>query len=244
MPFLPEKASAKDELFKPNALTNPLLEQVRYVILDPWSDHFLVSVLIHSTVLSLALMLFFACGKIRIWEQAEADDIKYGGELTRGDAGNRGRVDQYPKLLVPILQISDELHKVDKLVHGKREEWAQALEIFQKPQYDKINFKRTFNAFADNVYYSDPDRANLYLGGGATPKTEQSIAYLLRNDILTNVEDLQAELEYLLKVEGETDTEDLYKFSTNANIAMAEYLKIVSPYELNQAKNLLKSEPS
>jgi hypothetical protein len=34
--------------------------------------------------------------------------------------------------------------------------------------YDTIAFKRIFNAYADNVYYSDPDRANLYLGGGGT----------------------------------------------------------------------------
>ena len=28
--------------------------------------------------------------QVRIWEQAEADEIKYGGELERGDAGNKG----------------------------------------------------------------------------------------------------------------------------------------------------------
>ena len=45
-----------------------------------------------------------------------------------------------------------------------------------------------FKHKADNIYYSDPDRANAYLGGGAVPKNEQSIAYLLRNDVLTNLE--------------------------------------------------------
>jgi hypothetical protein len=31
-------------------------------------------------------------------EQAEADDLKYGGELEPGDAGNMGKTDAYPKL--------------------------------------------------------------------------------------------------------------------------------------------------
>lgn len=180
-------------------------------------------------------------GKIRIWEQAEADDIKYGGELAAGDAGNRGRVDEYPKLLVPILKMSDELKQVDSIVHGNKDGWAEALKTLQQPKYEKIAFKKTFNSFADNVYYSDPDRANLYLGGGATPKAEQSLAYLLRNEILTNIEALQAELAYLLK-ENDSDTEDLYKYSSNANSAMADYLKNVSPDEMSKAKELLASE--
>jgi hypothetical protein len=100
--------------------------------------------------------------------------------------------------------------------------------------------KKTFNAFSDNIYYSDPDRANLYLGGGATPKTEQSIAYLLRNEILTNLEALQAELEYLLK-NNEVDTEDLYKYSSQANTAMKDYLSNVSPDEIKRAKALIAS---
>ena len=97
---------------------------------------------------------------------------------------------------------------------------------------------KTFNAYGDNIYYSDPDRANLYLGGGATPKSEQSLAYLLRNDVLTNIENLTAELEYLLK-SGESDVEDLYLYADVATGAMKKYLAIVPPNELEEAKKLL-----
>merc|ERR1711935_427288 len=93
-----------------------------------------------------------------------------------------------------------------------KEAMSKALAILQQPTYHKINFKKTFNRYGDNIYYSDPDRANLYLGGGATPKAEQSIAYLLRNDILSNTEDLRAELEYLIKSD-ENETEYLYKYA-------------------------------
>ena len=205
----PSPVSAKDELFKANPLTNPVLEQ------------------------------------IRIWEQAEADNIKYGGELEMGDAGNKGKVGAYPSLLVPILKIDQELNEVKTLVHAAentKESWTKALTILQQPAYDKIAFKKTFNKYGDNIYYSDPDRANFYLGGGATPKTEQSLAYLLRNDVLTNVENLRAELEYLLKNGIMDETDDLFNYADISASAMKKYLAIVPPNELAEAQKILSSK--
>lgn len=178
--------------------------------------------------------------QLRIWEQAEADNLKYGGELEAGDAGNKGKIDAYPRLLMPILKIDQELEEVKTLVRdqNRSQSWPNALAILQNEKYEKIAFKKIFNAYGDNIYYSDPDRANLYLGGGATPKTEQSLAYLLRNDVLTNVENLRAELEYLMK-SGETDVEDLYTFADIASSAMKKYLAIVPPNELEAAKKML-----
>jgi hypothetical protein len=194
-------AQANDEIFRPNPLTNSMLE------------------------------------KFRIWEQAEADDIKYGGELAPGDAGNMGKTDAYPKLLVPILEIANELESIDSLVHNS-ENLAQAQQILQQPKFGKAAFKKIFNAFGDNIYYADPDRANVYLGGGATPKAVQSIAYLLRNDILTNVESLQAEIDYIL---GHPDEEksDMYEYARIATTTMQKYLDVVPPQELQKAKELL-----
>ncbi len=184
--------------------------------------------------------------QIRIWEQAEADNLKYGGELEMGDAGNKGKVSAYPSLLVPILKIDQEINEVKALVHDvdndmpKMESWSKALSILRKPQYEKIAFKKIFNRYGDNIYYSDPDRANMYLAGGATPKTEQSLAYLLRNDVLTNVENLRAELEYLSK-SGETETQDLYFYADIATGAMKKYLAIVPPNELQEAQRMLRT---
>ena len=200
-------ASTSDSsaLFRPNPLTNGLLEQ------------------------------------IRIWEQAEADNIKYGGELERGDAGNKGQVDAYPKLLMPILVYDTELKTIQQLVRKDTiEAWTDALKILQQPSYEKITFKKTFNKYGDNIYYSDPDRANLYLGGGATPRTEQSLAYLLRNDVLTNVENLTAELEYLIKNQIRDETDDLYQYADIAVGAMTKYLSLVPPNELEEAQRILK----
>jgi hypothetical protein len=211
--FMPSSASARDEIFRPNPLTNPLLEQ------------------------------------LRILEQVEKDNIKYGGELEKGDAGNKGKVDAYPSLLVPILKIDMELNEVRSLVRSggesnpSKEAMSKALAILQQQTYDKINFKKTFNKYGDNIYYNDPDRANLYLGGGATPKTEQSIRYLLRNDVLTNMENLRAELEYLIK-SGENETEDLYSYADICTSAMKKYLAVVPPNELKEAQRVLSSGQS
>lgn len=158
-----------------------------------------------------------------------------------GDAGNKGKVSAYPSFLVPILKIEQDLAEVKTLVNeGTPDAWTKALKILQTERFDKVNFKKTFNKYGDNIYYSDPDRANAYLGGGASPKTEQSIAYLLRNDILTNMENLRAELEYLLKSE-DSETEDLYSYSDIVNSAMAKYLAIVPPNELDDARRMLSS---
>ena len=75
---------------------------------------------------------------------------------------------------------------------------------------------------------------------GCVSKTEQSIAYLLRNDILTNVENLRAELEYLLK-SGDSETEDLYSYTNIVNSAMQKYLAIVPPNELEEARKIIAS---
>ena len=105
----PQPSFAKDELFKKNPLTNPILE------------------------------------KIRILEQAEADNIQYGGELAPGSPKGR---ETYAKLLLPILKIQQDLIKIDELCHlenGKGLEDADKL--LSKPYFEKIGFKKIFNAF-------------------------------------------------------------------------------------------------
>jgi hypothetical protein len=197
-------------LFRANPLTNPLLEQ------------------------------------IRIWEQAEADQLKYGGELEAGDAGKGATQQTYVQLLLPILRLQADLLQVQSLLaststtatNSPTQAWQQALTILQQPSFQKIAFKKIFNAYGDNIYYADPDRANVYLGGGATPQASQSLAYLYRNDILTHVEDLQAELAFLLQ-HPEENTADATQIINAAVKVMQQYLMLVPPNELAQAKESL-----
>ena len=218
----PSAACAESDLFKPNPLTNKGLEQ------------------------------------LRIWNQDEADNIKYGGELDSG-SNKPGAFETYVELLQPILGVQSDLATINQLVDNSKigssttsstkEDYVAVFQnikqILSQDIFDKIQFKKAFNAFADNIYYSDPDRANLYLGGGAVPQSTQTLAYLLRNDVLTNVEDMRAETQYLLKElnkknDGETvvvDLEEIQTLSKAANEAMVKYLALVPPKELESARS-------
>jgi hypothetical protein len=77
------------------------------------------------------------------------------------------------------------------------------------------------------------------LGGGAVPKNDQTLAYLLRNDILNNIQNLQAELDDLLTPTTTDDNEDLVLYAKACKTAMDKYLTLVPPNEMKQA--LLKS---
>ncbi|GKZ00465.1 hypothetical protein MPSEU_000999000 [Mayamaea pseudoterrestris] len=178
--------------------------------------------------------------QFRIWNQAEADQVKYGGELERGDA-KLSSAEQYAKLLVPILFMVDDMQKIDALVHKEEPQLSEAQRILLQPKYEKIQMKKVFNSFADNIYFSDPDRANVYLAGGAVPNSSQSLAYLLRNDFLTAVEAMQAEIDYLI-AHSEESKDDLYKYSQQAVNAMQQYLKIVPPTEIEKARQLIVSQ--
>jgi hypothetical protein len=174
--------------------------------------------------------------KIRIWEQDEADNIIYKGELASGSSGPVA-FDQYVQLLQPILAVERDISALYNLINNnpKMEELHKMKEMLDHPNLEKKAFKKAFNAFADNIYYVDTDRANLYLGGGATPGSLQSMAYLLRNDVLTNLEDMRAEVAYLIR-DGVMELEDLRGMVTMAKEGMGKYLDLVPPRELEAAR--------
>jgi hypothetical protein len=186
-------------------------------------------------------------GKIRIGEQEYADNIQHDGEL-----GPAKFKDSFAQLLVPILTIEKQFLDVQSSIQDYSK--TTNVEALVKAQTilnsnpnlsQKKEFKKTFNAFADNIYYSDPDQANVYLGGGTTPKPTQSLAYLLRNEILTNLESLQVEVDYLLKEEKsgksekDLDTSDLIEYSKGCIVNMQKYLELVPPQEIQVARDLL-----
>ena len=189
--------------------------------------------------------------QLRIWNQDEADNIQYNGELASASSGP-APFDQYVELLQPILAVERDISKLDQLLNkstaANDQEYISTFQkmaqILSQPNLDKVNFKKAFNAFADNIYYTDPDRANLYLGGGATPGATQSLAYLLRNDVLTNIEDMRAEVQYLMKEveigemvgQGGLDLSDLYGLVIMAKEGIRKYLDLVPPKELEAAR--------
>mmetsp|Transcript_4611 Transcript_4611/g.6826 ORF Transcript_4611/g.6826 Transcript_4611/m.6826 type:complete len:288 (+) Transcript_4611:3-866(+) len=180
--------------------------------------------------------------KMRIIDQDVADNIHYEGELAPPQIRST-----YASLLVPILDVQEMLKLMNELVNQSNGAGlVEAQGILSQPKYQTKELKRIFNAFADNIYYSDPDRANLYLAGGATPKNAQSVAYLLRNDVLTNLEDLRSEIAYQLKVQKENgvesiDASDLMDYGSKCYNAMLEYIALVPPEELKMAREMAAS---
>ena len=79
----------------------------------------------------------------------------------------------------------------------------------------------------------------------ATPKSIQSLAYLLRNDILDNLDNLRAELQYQLQSSEppSSDDDDVRQLTTAAYTAMQKYLDIIPPNEYQRALELLQQPP-
>ena len=71
---------------------------------------------------------------------------------------------------------------------ANRKEWPALIKLLSTGAFETIEFKRIFNQFSDNIYYSsDTTEANAYLLGGATPSSSQTQQYLLRNEALCGV---------------------------------------------------------
>lgn len=166
---------------------------------------------------------------IRVKRQLEADETL--GELADPNAK------QTAARLADVLKLEDALRAVGADLDGP-DGWRRAKATLATPAFATKAFKRAFNGYSDNVYYSrsDPDRANLYLLGGAPPSTAQTIAYLYRNDALDNVDRLRGEVDYLLESDGEGGPVDARAFYAAAAKAFDEYFKLCDPADRSAAR--------
>jgi len=94
--------------------------------------------------------------KVRILLQDEADATQYGGELAPG-----GPPVGLPYLsLVPIVQMQTTLVRSREAVANQKE-WPAVIKLLSTGSFETIEFKRVFNQFSDNIYYSsDTNEAN------------------------------------------------------------------------------------
>jgi len=173
---------------------------------------------------------------IRQLEQ-EAADAKYG-ELAPIDDGTGGG-----KRLAPILELQEILTTAGK-DSSDPSRWKDAAATLATPRFETKAMKRAFNYYSDNVYYSDDARANIYLLGGATPESSQTEQYLLRNEVITAVQNAQKELAYLIAEakkgdEGDTDTTDLREYLDAAQGAFKSYFERAAPRDLASARRIL-----
>ena len=74
-----------------------------------------------------------------------------------------------PVVLVPLLQAQQRLKEVAELIEANNlDSWRDASSALrQKPFTPTKELKRLFNAYTDNIYFSDASRKNMYLDGSA-----------------------------------------------------------------------------
>ena len=173
--------------------------------------------------------------QVRILLQDSSDALMYGGELAPG-AAPPGTLLQ----LVPILQMQITLQKCQHLL-ADPSNWASLVTVLTTGPFETVEFKRTFNAFSDNIYYSSgSEEANAYMLGGATPSSRQTTQYLLRNEALKQLGEVVDELRYQLRQPSESRESDLVLESMDKLLSsFDDYLSLVPASQLSQAQSVL-----
>jgi len=176
---------------------------------------------------------------VRIFLQDEEDNVKYGGELAPG-----GPPSVVPQLrLLPIVQMQAALRTLLPLIADEAQ-WVRVLEVVSTGPFETLAFKKAFNAYSDNIYYtSSTAEANAYLLGGATPSTSQTTQYLLRNEILKQIGELRDEITYQRGLPAERrESEVADEYLRAALKCFDEYLALASPNELKFARDAVYGE--
>ena len=176
--------------------------------------------------------------KLRIVLQDSADDISYGGELAPG-----GPPSAKPELLLAaIVQMEATLKKLAPML-ADQSKWDAARLTVSTGPFAPLEFKRVFNAYSDNIYYSaGSQEANAYLLGGATPSTSQTTQYLLRNEALKWIGELADELQYQQGLPLEKrETEVMDEYLEKCLKCFREYLALADPKELKFAREAVYS---
>ena len=150
-------------------------------------------------------------------------------------------------LLLPIVDLYSDVQDASKLLQANfPNKFYLIKSILGNKKFDITNMKKTFNRYGDNIYYADPARANIYLAGGALPGTVQTEQYLLRNDIITNIGNLRADIESLTSQSAEKvdqqeidDTIDDFKQTLDA---FGSYLERTNPDDLKVVYDLFNTQ--
>ena len=146
-------------------------------------------------------------------------------------------------LLLPIVDLYEDILSASKQVKDKSLQSFQNINfILTQTKFDKGQMKKTFNRYGDNIYYSSPERANIYLAGGALPGTVQTEQYMLRNDVITNVENLREDIANIIKQPfggwSDQEIEDMADDFRETLQSLESYLDRTNPDDLKFARIL------
>ena len=175
---------------------------------------------------------------VRIFLQDEADAVQYGGQEALAPGGPPAA---NPGLrLIPIVQMQATLRKAAPMVEDF-EQWSTLRQLVTTGSFETREFKRIFNLYADNIYYtSETAEANAYLLGGATPSTSQTTQYLLRNEALKQLGELSDEIVYQQGLTADKrETEVAREYMQKLLKVFDEYLALAPPAEAKFARDAI-----
>ena len=126
----------------------------------------------------------------------------------------------------------------------KPENYENVKKVLNNPPFTKQAFKKTFNAFSDDILLVKSNPNIAFQSTTNAPSTLQSMQYLYRNEALTNLEYLATEVNYLLeeklKTDGNLDLEDALNYITKALEAIENYLALIDQEELSILRHQVK----
>lgn len=149
-------------------------------------------------------------------------------------------------LLTPIVEMEGEVACVCDLFNSKEDaKLATIKSVVLQDKYTTPHIKKMFNRYSDNIYYTDPAKANLYLAGGALPDSMQTQRYLLRNDIITFMDNVRDDFKQLTEKDTKQLDEQLYADIKDdvdqVAVALKEYLQCTNADELAAARKMYQS---
>jgi hypothetical protein len=156
-------------------------------------------------------------------------------------------------LLYPIIDISKDIEnikmKLEYIQHETNDDkilttLSDINSILSSSKYNAKEFKKIFNRYSDNIFYADPRRANLYLGGGAIPDSSQTNKYLYRNVALTSIQNLKEDIDTLIKEKQWSDkqaVDDTIDDIREALDAFKNYFDLIDPNDIKVSLDIYKS---
>jgi len=178
---------------------------------------------------------------VRRMEQMDFDDSQTNKEI----------------LMVPIVRISRDFEIIEKdlsslLNVGENDDLGvtnlkHSKDILEKPEYSTKVTKSIFNRYSDNIYLASPDQANVYLAGGTLPSTLQTEQYLLRNKVLTAIQNVQQDLSTMLEEKPAARRGDAWRQVVEDSLSdlaegkesLTSYLLLADPTDVKLAKHLV-----
>ena len=162
-------------------------------------------------------------------------------------------------LLVPIVTLEKDLDSIRELLTSfslKADEssvskgLSSLSDFLKKESFDKIALKKIFNRYSDNIFYTSPDEANLYLAGGATPSSRQTQQYLLRNDVITYIGNVKGDVQQMMDENSvrsnhfQQDIADALSDLEDAYAALRQYFDLADRNDVEMARRVYSSRSS